>query len=88
MARKQTILGKPVIQIIELKLKACEHFGPALRKARQAMGYTSSAVAREIKWHPSSLNNYEKANPLFGNGIKTAFKYAKAIGIKQITFIL
>lgn len=87
MPQTTTLDKKPKVQIVELKIKAGEPFGPELKKARLSMGFSCAAVARAIDWLPNNLKQFEE-NGAVGQGIHTAFKYAKAIRIKRLIFTL
>jgi DNA-binding XRE family transcriptional regulator len=81
-------LSNPRVRIVTLKMDASKSFGQQLKQAREAVGFTGSAVARAIGWHESNINHFENNTGSSGQSIHTALKYAKAMGIRRLIFEL
>jgi transcriptional regulator with XRE-family HTH domain len=70
-------------------LNTNSHFGAQLRELRKQMNLTQVNIAERIGCRSDNISHFEKGDNTFGRGsIQTVFKYAKALGAKQVTFNL
>ena len=72
-----------------LILKTNSHFGEQLKRIREQKKLTQVQLSKIMGCTSDNICHFEKGNNTFGNGsIQTVFKYAKALGFKQVTFKL
>jgi ribosome-binding protein aMBF1 (putative translation factor) len=83
-------LKSGAFRITELKILPGTNVGMALRQARKSLGISASAVARSIGYDVCNINHFELGTGTSGGKYltETGLKYAKAIGIKKISFII
>lgn len=66
-----------------------KHFGVQLRNERKKRGLTQIEIAEKIGCTSDNICHFEKGDNTYGNGsIQTVFKYAKALGYKEVNFKL
>lgn len=73
-----------------LVIPAGAYIGTTLKMVRKSLGVTASAVARAIEYDPCNISHFENGTGAAGGRYltDTAIKYAKVLGVKQITFVL
>lgn len=89
IGRKMTNLENPKVRIKSLKINPYLPPGQQLKKAREYMGFSRSAMARALDWNSANLKHYEDNTYNTGKTFTAvAFKYAKAMGIRELIFII
>jgi len=91
--RKISDLSKPQVSIKKLVLDPNVNVGTQLRNARKFMGFTGLAVSRKMNYDVGNLYHFENGfgsnGKSFGKYVSdTALRYAKAIGIKELSYII
>jgi ribosome-binding protein aMBF1 (putative translation factor) len=72
-----------------LTLNTDEHFGEQLRRERERLGLKGIDIAERTNTSSGNVSHFEKGDNTYGNGsIQTVFKYAKALGYKEVKFTL
>lgn len=70
-------------------LKTNSHFGDQLRAIRRKAGINQLQLAEKMGCDSTNISHFEKGDKTFGNGsISSVFKYAKALGYKNVNFKL
>lgn len=87
-AKMASLPPSRTFRITEIKLMAGRPLGPQMKWARLYYGYNYRQMGAITGWNLSNVAHFENADNNHGQALSTATIYAKALGIKRITFHL